>query len=227
MKIFDHGEASNYELSIRKKVPGYEQMHRCISSLYSMVAKETRRTLVIGAGTGEEIKTFVNIRKDVLIDALEPSFDMISVLKDNLVNSNMELEKVKLYQSTLSDFNSRDEYDFITSILVTHFIPYNEKNDYYQKINSLLCASGKAVIVEAFLEKSMTEDINYNLWIEDLKKHGFDDEQIARVVSNFRNNFYPLSFSEFEKKINGLGLIIVDCFWQSYLFRGFILQKKM
>ena len=52
---FDRDRASQYNLGIRKAIPGYEALHGMAHSLLQTNLSESARLLVVGSGKGMEL----------------------------------------------------------------------------------------------------------------------------------------------------------------------------
>lgn len=226
MKKFDQEEALTYDVSIRRKIPAYESMHLLIESLTATLQPVIENVLVIGAGTGEELGYLLKLNEmTVTIDAIEPASDMASKLLEKNFAQNA-MDRVTLINKKLSDAENLKHYQLITSILVSHFIPTESKREYFQKISSHLESNGLVFVVDAFINGEKNNDINYQGWIKFLEANGFSELSLKLIVDNFANKFYPLSVDDFKMIITDSGLEIVDEFWQSLIFRGFILKKQ-
>lgn len=225
MKNFDKEEAQIYEASIRRKIPAYETMHSLIETIIQIHSMHLKDGLVIGAGTGEELDYLLKINDDLKITAVEPSNDMASKLLEKVFVKNA-INRVTVVNKKLSDAEDLKQYQLITSILVSHFVPTEFKLEYFKKISSHLEDDGVVFVVDAFINGEKMKDVNYRGWLKFLEANGFDEASLKLIIDNFATKFYPLSVDDFKMIITDSGLEIVGAFWQSLIFRGFVLRKK-
>jgi tRNA (cmo5U34)-methyltransferase len=227
MKKFNQNEAKVYEESIRRKIPAYEAMHALVESAIrgQPFCPELENVLVIGAGTGEELGYLLKINESLKITSVEPSGDMIQKLLEKVFAQNA-INRVTVINKNLSDAEDLKTYQLITSILVSHFVPTESKLEYFQKISSHLKEDGVVVVVDAFINGEKNNDVNYQGWIKFLDANGFNEASLKLIIENFTTKFYPLSIDDFKTIITNSDMEVVCEFWQSLIFRGFVLKKK-
>ena len=119
---FDQDRANQYDLDIRKAIPGYEALHNMTQALLQLSLPKAARLLVVGSGTGMESINFCTKNPQWLITGVDPSAEMMAIAREQLRQNNL-LAKVDLHTGYVSDLPKTSLMDAATLILVMHFVP--------------------------------------------------------------------------------------------------------
>ena len=92
---FDRERASQYDIDIRKAIPGYEALHEMSYTLLEMNGNKQSQVLVMGSGTGMEIINLCQRNPQWRFTGVEPSADMMAIAKTRLTTRGFQ-EKVKV-----------------------------------------------------------------------------------------------------------------------------------
>lgn len=221
MKAFDSEISRTYHKHIRKRVPGYELCHELVASYLSHQLKGSARLLVAGSGTGEEVLALASLEQKWKFDGVEASVDMAAISQESI--SNFELhDQIKIHTMKMEEFQSDHLYDAALSILVSHFVPYENKTEYFLSLAKFLKQDGRIIIFDLF----QTSGDLHETWMKWSFDNGLNESEMSLMRENIKTKFFPLTKDELEAIIIPIGLVIEECFLQCLGFRGFILSPK-
>ncbi|MEO8231781.1 MAG: class I SAM-dependent methyltransferase [Ignavibacteriota bacterium] len=118
---FNSKNAAAYEELARKAVFGYDQLFTMVLSLLTKDNAESANILVVGCGTGMELKTFGTLMPNWRITGVDPSEEMIKMSKAKVDEYQLN-NRVSLHQGFVDGLPEEDNYDFATLIFVLRFI---------------------------------------------------------------------------------------------------------
>ena len=174
MKDFNREVALDYDNDIRRKVLGYDVLQAHITTILKHELKENARVLVVGCGTGEEIKRLEDNFSQITIIGIDPSEEMLEVAKSKVSSS--------LIHSDIQSFEDKEGFDCVISVLVSHFIPLekDQKKDFFQSVRKLLKEDG--LLIGA-----------------DLMDFGLEKYYFKLLQEKMGKSFFPIKRSQFEE----------------------------
>ena len=97
---FDRDRANQYDLDIRKAIPGYEALHGMAYSLLQTNLNESARVLIVGSGTGMELVNYCQQNPKWSLTGVDPSAEMMAIAEEELVTLGYR-ERVRDYSVVL------------------------------------------------------------------------------------------------------------------------------
>ena len=133
-----------------EKADGYEEHMRSFASdLYDVIASPIPATgepisiLDLGCGTGLEFKAVFAKAPNALITGVDVSEEMLSRLRDK---HQVHIRRIRLMHGSFEQvLSSKDEYDYILSVMALHHLLPSSKRKLYRKIWKSLRTGGKYV----------------------------------------------------------------------------------
>ncbi|MCG2609292.1 class I SAM-dependent methyltransferase [Acinetobacter sp. SM34] len=209
-----------YDEHIRKLIPGYEVVHQQIRALLKTYVDEYAHVLIVGCGTGYELGHLVQSFPDWTFTATELSETMLDKAKHHIHALNAS-HRVEFVLGNLDQLKTGQSYDAALSILVTHFVDYADKPQFFKAISSRLKSQG------IFITFDLTR-IKSEQGLQALKylceANGLTTSQAAAMVDRLDDDFYPLSEQETFEQLKGCGFDSIERFTQILCYQGFIAQ---
>ena len=209
-----------YDEHIRKLIPGYEVVHQQIRALLKTYVDEYAHVLIVGCGTGYELGHLVQLFPDWTFTATELSETMLDKAKHHIHALNAS-HRVEFVLGNLDQLKTGQSYDAALSILVTHFVDYADKPQFFKAISSHL--KSQAIFITFDLTKIKSEQE-----LQALKSlceaNGLTTSQAAAMVDRLDDDFYPLSEQETLEQLKGCGFDCVERFTQILCYQGFMAQ---
>jgi len=212
---FDGDYGANYDTFIRQVIPGYEAMHALSGAMLEPACGPRGRVLVVGCGTGSEIRILGKIHPGWTFTGLDPSEAMITSTRAALGTNGMG-ERVTLVKGTISDLPKAPSFDAATCMLVSHFIrDEKEKTKLFHEIGSRLAPGGRLVVADACDESSQSfRDMMACRWMF-ARTQGADPERYWRFQEECNSSLNSIDPTREQELIRLAGFGTVRKFWTS------------
>ena len=224
---FDRDRASQYDLDIRKAIPGYEALHGMAYSLLQTNLNESARVLVIGSGTGMELVNYSQHSKWKLT-GVEPSAEMMTIAEEELVSLGYR-ERVDLHTGYVDTLPETEPMDGATLMLVMHFLPDDgSKLKLLQDIARHLKPGAELVIADLYGDKSLPYFAKLRQAWQALYFSQLDNESRAKAEANFQtsieNSIHFVTEVRIVELLQAVGFGRVTKFYNAFLFGGWNAQ---
>ncbi|MEM6722123.1 MAG: class I SAM-dependent methyltransferase [Bacteroidota bacterium] len=223
VEIFEGDRATHYDNFIHHFFPNYDFVMKSIPMLVKGMLSSVAvpRILVVGAGTGNEVKKIAAIDDDWKIDACDPSEEMIIIAKNKLAT----YKNISLYQCTIEELPTTNSYDVITLLLVLHFLSDDgEKENLLREIYNRLETGGSLIVFDIC---GTREELEQNFKI---LSHSFPDnwsqEEKDMRKQRILNVLNVISEERFKSLAEKAGFDTVVKFHQSTITKAWILTKN-
>jgi tRNA (cmo5U34)-methyltransferase len=120
-RLFGRERSPDYDVDIRKRIPGYEALHASGRAILASALPESARVLVVGAGTGQELIAFAQAHPGWRLVGVDPSSGMLDIARDKVARAGVA-DRVELHLGTAGDLPPDAGFDAATALLVMHFI---------------------------------------------------------------------------------------------------------
>jgi tRNA (cmo5U34)-methyltransferase len=132
-------EANEFDDTILKLIPRYDDMISCMVSVIPFDKFEEFKLLDLGSGTGNITKAVKERYPNSKISCIDIAENMIQMAKIKLQNYT----DIEYYTGDFSEFDFEEKYDVIVSSLALHHIKTDkDKKKFYSKIFSALKGGG-------------------------------------------------------------------------------------
>lgn len=209
-----------YDQHIRQLIPGYEVVHQQIKALLKTYMPYKAHLLIVGCGTGYELGYLLQAFPNWQFTAIDVSSTMLDKAK-TFIHALGEDQRVNFVLGDINHLNDDVYFDAVLSILVTHFIPFE------QKYNFLLATQKKLKQDRIFITFDLTQIITQNEK-ESLKHlceiNGLTPEQTAVMLKRLDHDFFPLSEERTYQLLRNVGFKDINRFTQILCYQGFIAQ---
>lgn len=221
---FDQDRANQYDLDIRKAIPGYEALHNMTQALLSSSLPQTAKLLVVGSGTGMEIKNFCTSNPQWSITGVDPSAEMMAIAEQKL-NQSQLLARVNLHHGYVSDLPTTELMDGATLILVMHFMPDNgAKLDLLKAIANKLKPGAELIIADLHGDESETSFATLKQAWQHFYFSQLAQDSLAAAKSKFTtsiaNSIYFVPETRIVDLLKLAGFTEITKFYNAFLFGG-------
>ncbi|RKG35674.1 class I SAM-dependent methyltransferase [Acinetobacter guerrae] len=211
-----------YDQHIRQLIPGYEVVHQQIQALLKTYLSESAHILVVGCGTGYELRYLLETFPDWQFTATDLSATMLEKARATIHDLNVE-HRVQFVLGDVSDLKDKTGFDAALSILVTHFVPFSNKLLFLHAIQKRLKAQG------LFLTFDLTE-VSSEQEQHALKNigesNGLTEAQTSAMLKRMSDDFYALSEQQTFDVLEQAGFSQIKRFTQILNYQGFMAFSK-
>jgi tRNA (cmo5U34)-methyltransferase len=195
-KVKEHfeEEAKEFDNTILKLIPRYDDMISCMVSVIPFDNSEEFKLLDLGSGTGNITKAVKERYPHSKISCIDIAENMIQMAKIKL----QDYTDIEYYTGDFSEFDFKEKYDVIVSSLALHHIKTNEdKKKFYSKIYSALKEGG--VFLNSDVVLGSNEEEVREKWLPKQKEEDF-----------------PAPLNKHLKWLDEKGFKSIDVVWKYY-----------
>lgn len=217
--------AQLYDKEVANIIPGYESLHSTAGHILGTSLPESADLLVCGSGTGTEAISYASENPGWNITGFDPSDQMVLVAKAKIAYVGLR-ERVRIIHGTIDDAPS-ESFDAATSILVKHFISYDNKPAYLSGIAKRL-KPGALLLTADITGRRDDERFNAFMlaWEAFQKTHRDDDEEeIEKTLERVRQNLPILTEAQTISMLEEAGFKNIRLFWKNLMINGYIAEK--
>lgn len=214
--------AESYDRDILNTIPYYDEVYNQIADVVSVAfLNKAVSWLDVGCGTGKMAEVSFeqcNVKRMICTDN---SSAMLEVARQKISSSYVEFLKLPI-----EEVNYDSQFDVITSILVNHYMIYEERRIAVRNCYHALKEEGIFFTFENFApcDKKMK-----NLYLKRWKKYqygkGKSMKECEKHLSRYNTEYFPITIQEQIKILRDCGFKSAEIFWCSYMQVG-ILAKK-
>ena len=225
---FDRDRANQYDLDIRKAIPGYEALHGMAHSLLQTNLSESAKLLVVGSGTGMELINYCQQNPTWSLTGVDPSAEMMAIAVEELVSLGYR-ERVDPHTGYVSTLPETEPMDAATLMLVMHFLPDDgSKLQLLKDIARHLKPGAELVLADLYGDRSLPYFAKLRKAWQALYFSQLDDELRVKAEANFQtsidNSIYFVTEARIIELLQNAGFSNITKFYNAFLFGGWIAQ---
>lgn len=218
IELFQGARAEYYDRFINQWVPDRENFMKKIPKILN--ASKCSDVLVVGCGTGAEIKELIEYKKDWFITGVDPSPDMIKQAKQNFqIHTN-----IRLVEGVVTDLGNSEKYDACTLLLVLHFMKDDgSKENLLKNIASRVKRNAPLILLDI---TGSDQEIKDNLRVlKKLLPRDMDSGEVSKRIDNIQNNIHYVDDHRIHELLAKAGFEKPVCFFQSTIYKGWLTKK--
>ncbi|WP_173910565.1 class I SAM-dependent methyltransferase [Acinetobacter sp. Marseille-Q1618] len=222
-KDFNHPKVvESYDEHIRKLIPGYELIHLQVNALLKTYAPQHANILVVGCGTGHELRYLAKQFPQWTFTAIDPAPNMLEKAKALLAAENLDqnIRFIQMDTSGLKDL--KQKFDVALSILVSHFIPEAAKTAYFQEIYHALNENGFCLSYD-LTQIQNQQQLKALQHLAELT--GLAEKQSQAMVERLEDDFFLISNQALQNLLINVGFRTVENFAQVLNYYGIFAVK--
>lgn len=217
-KDFNHPNVvESYDEHIRKLIPGYELIHLQVNALLKTYASEHAYILVVGCGTGHELRYLAKQFPQWRFTAIDPAQNMLEKAKALLAAEHLDQNITFIHTDTSGLKDLQQSFDVALSILVSHFIPETAKAMYFQEIYQALSENGICLSYD-LMQISDQKQLKTLQHLAELT--GLAEKQSQAMVERLQDDFHLISNQDLHRILKNIGFQSVENFAQVLNYFG-------
>jgi tRNA (cmo5U34)-methyltransferase len=221
---FDFSNYSGEEFAdhIAKSIPNYNGMRETLPMIAENFLVKNSNIYDIGCSAGDLLLQLHHEFKDFNNDLSYIGYDIAERLLPKTSPNGVNFFNRDVTEESLTMFNT----SLVFSLFTLQFIPLDKRTKLVKKIYSSLSKRGAFIVCEkVYSSYGITEDIftfaNYKMKAD----NDFSAEEILIKQDDLKHIMFPLSQAENEKMFKDAGFKVVEVFFKSLNFMGWILIK--
>jgi tRNA (cmo5U34)-methyltransferase len=223
---FNIKNAAAYDELACKAVFGYDQLFVMALSLFAEDNIDNANVLVVGSGTGMELKTFGTLMQNWRITGVDPSEEMIKLSRAKVIEHNLN-DRVLLHHGFVDSLPEGEQYEFATLIFVLRFIQKAEdQKSLFSTIAKRLKPGGKFIIIDQYGDTD-TEEFKtmFNSWKSFMKFSGSPMELVKKISQQASEKSF-INEQQLQEALSEAGFEKIKCIYKSLIHGGWIAQKR-
>jgi tRNA (cmo5U34)-methyltransferase len=220
---FDNFDGDEFKDHISRSIPNYRGMRDMIPSIASNFLVSNSNIYDIGCSAGDLLQELEESFRHVHDDLSYVGYDIAeNLLPDKGYFPNHSFFPRDVTEESLKLFNT----SLIFSLFTLQFIPLSKRIKLIQKIYDSLDKRGAFIVCEKiYANSSFTEDIFTFSNYDSKQVNGFDTDEILAKQKDLRGIMFPLTQGDNEKMFKEAGFQVIEVFFKSLNFIGWILIK--
>ena len=207
-------EAKEFDNTILKLIPRYNEMINCMVSIIPFNNSEEFKLLDLGSGTGNITKAVKEKYPNSKISCIDIAENMIQMARIKLQNYT----DIEYYTGDFSEFEFEEKYDVIVSSLALHHIKTDDdKKGFYDKIFSALKVGG--VFLNSDVVLGSNEKVNQiyrKKWINFMLTNLPEGEVREKWLPKQLEEDFPVPLTNHLKWLKEIGFESIDVIWKYY-----------
>ena len=126
---WEHPKALDYNDTIRRRILGYEAIFQLMADLVQVNNENPKNFLIVGAGGGQELSTFIPSFPNAQYVAVDPSDNMLHLAKLRLAEEQLNAT-IDYSAEELQHVVFPQKFDVATCHLVLHFLQTTEQKSH-------------------------------------------------------------------------------------------------
>jgi tRNA (cmo5U34)-methyltransferase len=225
---FDRDRASQYDLDIRKAIPGYESLHGMTQSLLQTSLSKSARLLIVGSGTGMELVNYSKPNPEWFLTGVDPAAEMMAIAQSTLVARGLQ-ERVNLHTGYVNSLPETEPMDAATLMLVMHFLTDDgAKLQLLKDIAQRLKPGATLILADLYGDRSASYFSQFTKAWQDFYFSQLDDETRTKAEANFQtsisNSIHFVTEARIIELLEAAGFSQINKFYNAFLFGGWIAQ---
>ena len=215
-KVKEHfeEEAKEFDNTILKLIPRYNDMISCMVSVIPFDSYEEFKLLDLGSGTGNITKAVKEKYPNSRISCIDIAENMIQMAKIKLE----DYTDIEYYTGDFSEFDFDEKYDVIVSSLALHHIKTDEdKKSFYSKIYAALKEGGVFLNSDVVLgSNEKLSQIYRENWIDFMLLNLPEEEVREKWIPKQIEEDFPAPLNKHLKWLSEKGFKSIDVVWKYY-----------
>lgn len=212
MKNFDFNKIDDFDKHINLSIPNYDFLKKQVKFFIEALTEQDTNILDLGCSTGslllslDKNKTCQYYGYDISNLIPIENLDGINFLKEDLLKAELP-----------------ENCSVVSSIFTLQFLPRHKRKDVIKKAYDSLNEGGYFIICEkTHSSDPCLESITNSVYFK-YKRNHFTDEEILQKQQELTSVMKLKTANEIEKELCDFSM--VEMFWKSYGFCGFIARK--
>lgn len=221
-KDFNHPQiVASYDQHIRQLIPDYETMHQQVKAILKATMPDHAQILIIGCGTGHELRELLNVNHTWHFTAIDVSENMLDQARKNIAPLN-ENSRVQFVLGDASVLAASAKFHSILVLLVAHFIEFTAKLPFFQILNQHCL---RQAILLTYDLMQMAQPALWQALPYLCQSNGLSQKQTDTMMTRLPQDFFLVNEQEYCDILQQAGFNETYCFSQALTYQGFIAKN--
>ena len=213
-----------YDEEIEKIIPGYRALHDISHHILKTALPDDAYVLVGGSGTGKESIDYALENPGWKITGFDIAEEMIKKASSKIEQNGLS-SRIELVHGGINKI-MQENFDGATSLLVAHFIPKEEKENFIKEISFRLKPGAKFIIADVCDDSNSGKFEEFlSVW-ESFQLQTREKKEVEEMFKHVRNNLNNITVEETIPLLSSCGFTKIHHFWKSLLINGFVMEKS-
>ena len=209
---FDFSTIKDFDNHISNSIYGYEILHNLIVNISSFFIKKNTVPIDLGCTSGK------------LINIIEDTYNCKCIGYD--ITDKQFIKGLDLRLQDISDINFKiPETNLIYSVFTLQFIDYKKRLDILKKVYNSLYKNGAFIFCEKEICSNGIIQEVFTFSNYQNKRKVFTSDEILNKEVDLRKLMNSLESSENIELLKKAGFKIIEPFFQSLNFKGYLCKK--
>ena len=213
-----------YDQHIRKLIPGYELIHLQVHAILTAYLNPQAEILVVGCGTGYELQYLAERFPQWRFTAIDPAINMLEKAQQHIQQLGLEQNITFVHGDTSVLAQIDKKFDAALAILVSHFVAYEHKANFFQEIAQSLTPNGLCISYDLMqLGNAKQAQVLKQM----VQLTGLAEAQADAMLARLENDFFLMDLLAFKQVLLQSGFNQVEQFSQVLSYTGLIAFKAI
>lgn len=212
-----------YDQHIRKLIPGYELIHLQVHALLKSHLLAQANILVVGCGTGYELQYLAEKFPEWTFTAIDPALEMLNKAQRHIEGLGLADRITFMHGDTSVLTAVQQQFDAALSILVSHFVAFEFKQQYFQDIAQALKENALCLSYDLMQIENDQQRLTLKLLAQ---ATGLTEKQSQLMLDRLAQDFALIDVVQMQKIYQNAGFKSVQTFAQVINYYGFMAFKS-
>jgi len=224
---FDGDYGREYEDLASTVIPGYKELFVATLALLQQRLPEEARVLIVGCGTGREIKVFAPGAPRWHFDAVDPAIEMIR-WTDQLARSIGVEDRVTLHHAFTHELDLSYRFDGATIINVMHFMPDDGNKDrLIESVVERVRPGGSVMLFDLHGDQNQEYfQLFFDAWISYMDLRGYTGQKKERLLNRLAAGIAYVSEERVLEICARAGLKLIRRYWGGLLYTAWLFERQ-
>lgn len=215
--------AKIYDDEIERIIPGYRALHDISHHILKTSLPDDAYVLVGGSGTGKESISYAVENPRWRITGFDIAEEMIKKASSKVKQNGLS-QRIELIHGGINDV-LQENFDGATSLLVAHFIPKEEKKEFFKQMYLRLKPGAKFIIADVCNDENSNKFEDFlSVW-ESFQLQTREENEVQEMFKHVRENLNYITIEQTTNLLSDCGFTRIHHFWKSLLINGFMMEK--
>ena len=224
---FDGDYGAIYEDLAPKVIPGYDTLFPATLALLMERVSPKAHVLVVGCGTGREIRAFAPHAPAWRFTALDPSLEMVHHTQ-RVASQLGVVQQTTFYHGQVHDLPASQRFDVATVINVMHFLHDDGAKDHLmQSVAHRLYSGGTVALFDLHGDRQAPYfELFYEAWKRYMTLRGYADQARESLLKRLATGIAYVPEERILEICADAGLHLIRKYWSGLLYGGWLLERR-
>lgn len=222
---FDGDYGEEYKELASRVIPGYDELFVGTLALLQERLGSKAQILIVGCGTGREIKVFAPSASGWEFDCVDPSRSMVEYSRQVAEHLGVST-RVRFHNVYTHELEVGHQFDAATVINVMHFLSDDGSKDaLMQSVAQRVKPGGTVVLFDLHGDQSEPYfKLFYDAWIRYMDLRGYTGEKKERLLKRLEAGIAYVGSDRILQICHNAGLRLIRPYWSGLLYTAWLFE---